>query len=65
MPRKTASEKTAPTEKVLQSIRHLLARQNHPQANENEAAVSAAKVQEVLLNHRLGMTDMESLSKWR
>jgi hypothetical protein len=54
MPRKT-TENTAPTEKVLQTIPHLLARQNHPAANENQAVICAAKVQHLLLRYGLDM----------
>src|SRR5687767_7589693 len=58
MPKTT--KKTAPSEKVIQTIRHLLTRQNHPQANENEAAICAAKVQELLLKHGLEMAQIEA-----
>ncbi len=63
MPRKNPpanneSRQTA-SDKVLITIKSLLARQNHPTANEHEAAVCAAKVQALLLKHNLDLTNMD------
>lgn len=53
----TTTTQTRPeiSEKVLDTIRALLARAEHANANEHEAAVCAQKVQQILLKHNLDL----------
>lgn len=51
------------TDKIIDRIRKLLAKANDPAVNENEAAIFAAKAQELLEQHNISLLDVSEEEK--